>query len=525
MKLPKYTYSTLLILFTFVFALSCEEDDRDIDYLNQIGVPQNIDLLVTVSPDNSGTVTLTPTGDNSVIFEVGFGDGTQETVEVLPGESAIHVYPEGSFTATVTARNLKGEEASATKEVTVSFLPPENLVVTITPVPGDAFSIDLSAEADLATGFEVFWGDTANEEPTPFMIGETVTHTYANVGTYEVRVIALSGGSQSIEVIEIVVIEDPLLLPIDFESETVDYVFTDFNGAVASVIENPDPSGINTSSKVAQFFKEPGAEVFAGTILTLGAPVDFSSLTAISMDVWSPGSDLTVLLKLENAEDPSIFAEIGAQTTVANSWESLTFDFSNEDLTQEYTRVVFFFDFGNPGTGSTFYFDNVVQTQGSGGGTAIQLPVDFEDPDLNYTVFGFEGAESQIIDNPDPSGINTSERVVQTVKTVGAQFFAGTIVELDLPIDFSSSERISIKTWSPKAGIPVRLKLENADASQFVELDANTTVVDQWEELIWDFTGQTEGIDFVKVIIFFEFVVDLPGDGSIYYFDDIDLAD
>ncbi|MFT6127609.1 MAG: hypothetical protein ACJAVA_002100, partial [Flavobacteriaceae bacterium] len=38
-----------------------------------------------------------------------------------------------------------------------------------------------------------------------------------------------------------------------------------------------------------------------------------------------------------------------------------------------------------------------------------------------------------------------------------------------------------------------------------------------------DFTGQTAGIDFTTVIVFFEFVVDLPGDGTTYYYDDIEV--
>ena len=33
---------------------------------------------------------------------------------------------------------------------------------------------------------------------------------------------------------------------------------------------------------------------------------------------------------------------------------------------------------------------------------------------------------------------------------------------LDAPIDFSESEIISIKTWSPKADIPVRLKVRGS---------------------------------------------------------------
>ena len=155
----------------------------------------------------------------------------------------------------------------------------------------------------------------------------------------------------------------------------------------------------------------------------------------------------------------------------------------------------------------------------------MELPVDFESTTIDYNLIGFEGAESAVVANPDASGENTSDTVVETIKTEGAQFFAGTAMMLDVPIDFSESESISIKTWSPKADIPVRLKLEAADPAVFVELDVNTTAANQWETLTWDFTGQTAGIDFVNVVLFFEFVVDLPGDGSTYYYDDIQVAD
>lgn len=520
------SWSYALIITFMVFGLmSCEEEERDTNFINEIGLPANIDLIVRVSQDNTGTVSFTPSGDNSSSFSIDFGDGSGEEGIALPGESISHIYPEGNFTVTVTGRNLNGDTASITREVMVSFRPPENLEVTITSVIGDNFSVNLSATADFAVGFDVFWGDVADEEPTPLMIGESVQHTYPDVGTYEVRVVALSGGSETIEVIETVVIIDPLTLPIDFESETIDYVFIDFGGAVTTVIDNPDPSGVNTSNRVAQFFKETGAQDFAGTVIDVGAPLDFSDFTAFTMDVWSPDPAITVLLKLENADDPNIAAEVQATTTAVNAWETLTFDFSNADLSQEYSKIVVFLDFGNPGVGTTYYFDNIAQAGGGGSSDPVELPVDFENPDLDYVVFGFEGAESDIIPNPDPSGINTSGNVVRTIKTVGAQFFAGTIVELDVPIDFSSSEKLSLKTWSPKVNIPVRIKLENSDGSQFVELDVNTTVGSQWEELVWDFTGQTAGSSFTKVVIFFEFVDGLPGDGTTYYFDDIQLAD
>ena len=139
-------------------------------------------------------------------------------------------------------------------------------------------------------------------------------------------------------------------------------------------------------------------------------------------------------------------------------------------------------------------------------------------------MIGFEGAESAVVANPDASGENTSDTVVETTKTEGSAFFAGTAMTLDVAIDFSESESISIKTWSPKADIPVRLKLEGT-AGEVLELDVNTTVESQWETLTWDFTGQTGEVEWITVVVFFEFVVDLPGDGTTYYYDDIEVAD
>ena len=75
-------------------------------------------------------------------------------------------------------------------------------------------------------------------------------------------------------------------IPIDFESTELTYVFSDFAGGVASVIDNPDQSGENTSAKVGQMIKFEG-EVFGGSTLSLGTPPDFGDNNAISMKVWT----------------------------------------------------------------------------------------------------------------------------------------------------------------------------------------------------------------------------------------------
>ena len=114
---------------------------------------------------------------------------------------------------------------------------------------------------------------------------------------------------------------------------------------------------------------------------------------------------------------------------------------------------------------------------------------------------------------------------MRSTKTAGSQFFAGTLLNLDSPIDFSNSQKFRMKVLSPKSGIPIRVRLENVDNSVGIELDANTTTLNEWEELEWDFNGMNTSASFVRIVVFFEFIADLPGDGSTYYYDDLQIID
>ena len=58
------------------------------------------------------------------------------------------------------------------------------------------------------------------------------------------------------------------VLPIDFESATVNYTFTDFGGGGTTVIANPQSSGINTSATVGKMVKS-APEVYGGSFISL----------------------------------------------------------------------------------------------------------------------------------------------------------------------------------------------------------------------------------------------------------------
>ena len=360
--LKNITMKSFKSLFVFLIVLSylgCTTEDRDTNFVDQILAPANVSAVFSITQDNTGLVTIAPNGEGAVSFEVYYGDEPNHFDVVSVGQTLSNIYPEGVYTVTIVAIGINGLKTTVTRELTVSFLAPENLVVTIEPVQGDVFSINVSATADLEAYFEVYFGDVIDETPVMFMEGETITHTYSDVGDYVVRVIAYSGGSETTEYTETITIVNPIVLPITFEDATVNYAFTDFGNVASSVVTNPDISGGNTSAMVGRSNKPVGAEVWGGTFLQLDDPIDFSTLNNLKVNVWSPVSGITVKLKLENATNGSISAEVDVTNTVANAWETLTFDFSSSDLSQEYHKIVLFFDFGNPGNGNMYYFDDI----------------------------------------------------------------------------------------------------------------------------------------------------------------------
>ena len=318
--------------------------------------------------------------------------------------------------------------------------------------------------------------------------------------------------------------------PIDFETPTsgADWTWTVFENDTnppVEIIANPSATGVNTSATVAQFTALEAGQPYAGTESMHGSDIGTFTLDAsnsiVKIMVWKTViSDVGIkFVTASGASD----GELKVSNTVTEEWEELTFDFSGRiglPASTDIDQIIIFPDFNARTQDNIIYFDSITFSNGVAG-DPVALPVNFENTNANYNLVGFEGADSAIETNPDQSGINTSSTVVRTIKTAGSVFYAGTALSLNVPIDFTASESIAIKTWSPKANIPVRLKIENIDGSQFAELDVNTTVENQWEELVWDFSGSTTGIDFTKVVVFFEFIVDLAGDGSTYYFDDI----
>ena len=326
-------------------------------------------------------------------------------------------------------------------------------------------------------------------------------------------------------------------LPIDFESGTVTTEdFTDFNGGTGSVVDNPYIAEENESSLVGKIVRD-GGDIWAGSYLELEDFIDFTTNTTINMRVYSASPGLHVKFKLEN-NDSSSATDRDAYTSTYDQWETLTWSFAGEPA-NTYEKLVLMFDFGNTGNGtdsSTFYFDDIFQTDPTGGLSQIDLPITYDDSSVYYTLipFGDDEGSSEIIFNS-----NIDSYLAYVAKSSSAATWAGVTISNEsgfvsnIPVSPSSS-KMYVHTYvagNSNTGIPVRLKIENNnDPTQSVETEAYTTVVDAWEILEFDFNNEATGTaalnenyPFSMASLFFNFG-SVGDDQTVYYFDNISFG-
>ena len=689
----KTYFKIFLSLFLAIGLIGCEEDDREVN-LDGLMTPANLGATFKITQDNSGLVTIIPIGEGANLYDVDFGDGSDVAEDIRVGETVDHIFTEGSYDVVITGTNLNGEEGQGIQPITISFKAPENLSTTIANQP-DGYSVTVSAEADYAAMFEVYFGEDADAEPTPLMIGETVSYTYAETGSYDVRVVALSGGAATTEVTETVEIAGPVPSPTPtkvpesvislfsdaYTNVTVDTWRTDWSqanledsdidGNAVKVYSSLNYVGILTESSQidATNMTHFRTDIFTSNATTFRVKlVDFGpngqydgggddveheiEITDIAQDEWvtldlaledftglttrahisqliysaAPAGEAKVLVDNvffydENSQLPSspimaaptpIHVEANVKSVFSDKYtdpaaadyypnwgqsttyemvsingdaaikyananyqgivtgediDATQYDYVNIDVwSGDYTSIPFFLisksgeksvtldvlpnqwnsfeiplsDFTSQGLDISdihqFKFDVQETANGSGGAffvdniyffsesdaTAVTLPVDFENATLSYSITPFGEAATAIVENPSKKGINPSSTVVEFEKQVNAETWAGATLQLDDNIDFSTTQKFSVKVYSPKEGINVLLKVENsADGGINKEVQVKTTKTGQWEELIFDFSGIDTSKEYGKVIMFLDFGA--VGDGTVYYYDDIHL--
>ncbi len=141
---------------------------------------------------------------------------------------------------------------------------------------------------------------------------------------------------------------------------------TDFGGLVTSLASSDAPAG--SSGSVIKAVKTAGAEVWAGSTIASITDGEFIATgnTVMGLRVHAPEAGKKVRLKLEDANDATKSVETEVLTTLANGWQTLSFDFAQQAAgtaafndAHTYNKASVFFDFSVAGSGQTYYFDDL----------------------------------------------------------------------------------------------------------------------------------------------------------------------
>jgi hypothetical protein len=369
----------ILSVFAITFLLGCAAENNDVD-VNGVEAPSNVSALTTITQDNTGNVTFLPRGEGVTRYEIYFGDNSTEPAYVNPGSSVVHKYSEGKFMAKIVGVTINGKKTETIQEIMVSFLAPINFAPVVTI--GSNLSINVTATAELETFFQVYFGDVANEVPVNFMQDEVITHTYANPGTYQVKVVALSGGAATVQEVIAVTVTNLFAAPVPtIPASNVISMFSDSYTNVAvdtwrtswsqANLEDINISGNNT--------KKYSSLNFVGIEATT-TPIDASTMTFFHTDIWS--SDLTEFkVKLVDFGADGLFGggddkehEITITNPAKETWVSLDIPLSNFTGLTTKSHIAQLIFVGVPAGNTTVYLDNVFFYNQNNSVTAAPAP-------------------------------------------------------------------------------------------------------------------------------------------------------
>ena len=259
----------------------------------------------------------------------------------------------------------------------------------------------------------------------------------------------------------------------------------------------------------------------------------------MTVRVYSPDAGIPVRLKVEDRTDNTISVETEATTTVANAWETLTFDFSVTvagtaalNLANTYDKASIFFNFGTDGATAgdkTYLWEDLAFVTGGGGGATAPTtaaPPPTQDSGSVISLFANGYANVSIDAWPTPwSSVGSVQDVTiegnTTKEHIGVNFVG--IETTSSLVDASGMTHLHVDLWTPDA-TEIRLKLVDFGADMAFgggddsehELTFDTSGSQgQWISLdipLADFTGLTSRTNLAQYII----SATPPGASTIY---------
>ena len=335
MKNVKKIYKSVLIILVII---SCT-DNRDLGFLEEVVLPSNISALFDITQDNSGLVTITPSGEGASTFEIGLGDSS-ESVRITSGESIENIYTEGSYNVSITAFNIVGDSTQVNQQLVVSFEAPQNLEVVIENDASTSKQVNISATADFAISYEFHSGETGIDQPVATAnIGDGISYDYETPGIYSVKIVAKGGAietteyTEDFEVTEIVFPLSSAPTPPNRNDVDVVSIFSDVYtdetlNELPTIWSSTNFEEANIDSD--NIWKLTSLD-FLGIVTNYDTGIDLSEMEKMHIDYWVPeGTTNELFVKIVNTVDGGEDIEsLGA--TTGGSWQSIELDITAFD--------------------------------------------------------------------------------------------------------------------------------------------------------------------------------------------------
>jgi hypothetical protein len=496
MKKIKNFYKISIMLLLVLAA--CTEDVRDISFADSIVLPTNVAAVYDITQDNSGAVTITPSADGAIGFNVYFGDGTETPAAISQGESAEHIYAEGTYNVRVEAVSLSGEVVEMTQQLVVSFQAPQNLVVVIENDAAISKQVNITANAEFATIFEVDSGETdVNQPAITGNIGETVSYLYANSGMYSIKVIAKGGAIATtlyevdFEVTEILAPVQSAPTPAARAEENVSSIFSNAYTDIAG--SDFYPNWGQSTLYTAYDLNGDGVLQYSNLNyqgIDIGAEIDASSMEFLHIDIWTPDATSIDIYPLPNGVAPADERFV-TKTLVPNEWNS--FDIPMSDFTDQGLPTANLKQFKFVGSGSVF-IDNLFFYK-----NPTTFPNVYDDFEGNGTIATWAGDSCGIntsVANPFSDGVNSSATVLEYDDTGGqyANIFFDVTPNFDLSVKTSFSVKVYVASTDVTGTSPNQVSLKLQDGTVGEPWGTQSEIIkpialDTWQTLTFDFAN------------------------------------
>jgi hypothetical protein len=363
------------LIFGFVFllaiAISCTVDgiDGETSMLDSVTAPSEVVAFYNITQDNTGSVTITPNGEGAVSYDIYYGDDTTAPDNVLQGKSTTHIYKEGTYDVKIVAVGITGLKMEMSQSLMVSFKSPENLETVIANDLAISKKVNVTANADYATMYDVYFGETGNDVPVSANNGETASYTYKTAGTYKIRVVSKSAAIQTTEKSEdfvVTTINQPTASAPTQPSRQAANVKSIFSGVYNDVAGSdylPD-WGQGSFGSSFSIFDLNGDKMLNYTKLSyqglqIGSAVDASSMEFLHIDIWTADN---MSIDIYPLPDGVIAADerFVTKALVANQWNSFDIplsDFTSQGLSLNNLKQFKFV--GAPWAVGTVFVDNI----------------------------------------------------------------------------------------------------------------------------------------------------------------------